>query len=162
MADETLIYRIPGAVWSLELSNAAVEKLTAYAQRCWWSTESVGQLYSANFQPDIIRVDAVTKLQSTWSSHTRVRLDLPAMNRERAEFFQNGLHCLGFWHTHPEPIPTPSQEDITMAADHAFEGLDLFSGIVFVIVGTAPAPDGLGVWVHDGTKLWQAIPVRIV
>jgi len=162
MVNETLKYQIPGAVWSLELPSAAVAKLTAHAQRRWWSKESVGQLYSANVQPDIIRIDAVTKLQSSWSSHTRVRLDIPSVNRERAHFFQNGLHCLGFWHSHPEPVPSPSQEDITMAANHAFAGRDLFSGIVFVIVGTAPAPDGLGVWVHDGTKLWQATPVRIV
>lgn len=156
MTEETLLFRIPGAVWSLELPGAAVAKLNAHTQRRIWSKESVGQLYSADLRSDVIRVDAVTKLQSTWSSHTRVQLDMPAVNKERADYFQKGLHCLGFWHTHPEPVPNPSNEDIAMAADHAFAGIEQFSGIVFIIVGTAPTPKGLGVWVHDGIKLWQA------
>lgn len=159
MSDDTLVYRIPGAVWSLEMPSTAVATLTSHAQKRWWSQEAVGQLYSANLTSDTIRVDAVTKLRSIWSSRTGVRLDIPAVNRERVDFFQKGLHCLGFWHSHPEPIPNPSQEDIAMAAEHAFVSRDLFSGIVFIIIGTTPTPEGLGVWVHDGSSLWQALPL---
>lgn len=158
MAEEALLYRIPGAVWKLELPSATVTNLGAYAQRHTWSKESVGQLYSVNLQSDVVRVDAITRLQSTWSSHTRVQLNMTAVNKERADYFQKGLHCLGFWHTHPEPVPNPSAEDIAMAADHALAGREEFSGIAFIIVGTAPVPNGLGVWVHDGTKLWKAVP----
>jgi hypothetical protein len=43
-----------------------------------------------------------------------------------------------------------------MAADHARAAKDIFAGIVFIIVGTARPPDGLGVWVHDGATLWGA------
>lgn len=156
MTEEALRYRIPGAAWSLELSRAAVAKLSAHAQKRIWSKESVGQLYSADLRSDVVCVDVITKLQSTWSNHTRVQLDIQAVNKERADYFQKGFHCLGFWHSHPEPIPSPSNEDIAMAADHAYASIELFSGIVFIIVGTAPAPQGLGVWVHDGTRLWQA------
>ncbi len=159
MAEATLLYRIPGAIWSLELPSTAVAILNTHAQRRFWSKESVGQLYSANLHSNVIRVDEITRLQSTWSSHTRVQIDMTAVNSERADYFRNGLHCLGFWHSHPEPVPSPSKEDIAMAADHATAGRDLYSGIVFVIVGTASPPIGLGVWVHDGTKLWQAIPI---
>lgn len=161
MAEETLVYRIPGAAWRLDLPLTTVENLGNYVQRHIWSKESVGQLYSANLQSDVIRVDAITKLQSTWSSHTRVRFDITAVNKERADHFQIGFHCLGFWHTHPEPVPIPSTEDIAMAADHALASREGFSGIILIIVGTAPLPNGLGVWVHDGTKLWKALPENL-
>lgn len=157
MADKRFIYRIPGAVWSLELSEETVTQLMANAQRHWWSKESVGQLYSAELTTDAVYVDAVTKLRSSWSSHTSVRLDISAVNIERTKLFKQGLHCLGFWHSHPEPIPEPSIDDIEMAADHARAGKEIFAGIVFIIVGTAPLPNGLGVWVHDGTNLLRAV-----
>ncbi len=156
MIEESLSYRISGAVWSLELPRAALAKLSVHAQRHIWSKESVGQLYSADLHSSVVRVCEITKLQSTWSSHTRVQLDMAGVNNERADYFQKGLHCIGFWHTHPEPIPNPSNEDITMAADHALAGREEFAGLVFIIVGTASAPKGLGVWVHDGNKFWQA------
>jgi proteasome lid subunit RPN8/RPN11 len=159
MTDRKLMYRIPCASWSLEFPSNAVMRLMSHAQRRRWSKESVGQLYSADIASDVVRIDAVTTLSSKWSSHTGVRLDMPTVLQERADFFANGLHCLGFWHTHPEPVPRPSPADILMAADHARAGADVFAGFLFVIVGTAPAPDGLGVWIHDGTTLWHAVPV---
>jgi proteasome lid subunit RPN8/RPN11 len=158
MTDAALSYQIPGALWSLELPSATVESLNVYAQRRFWSKESAGQLYSADLQSKVIRIDEITKLESTWSSHTRVQLDIAAVKKERADYFRKGLHCLGFWHSHPEPVPNPSDEDIAMAANHAAAGRDFYSGLVFIIVGTAPKPKGLGVWVHDGSKLWQAMP----
>lgn len=134
----------------------AVATLIRHTQRHWWTNESVGQLYATDMTGDRIVVDAVTKLRSRWASYTGVRLDVPLVNEERAGYFKQGLHCLGFWHSHPEQVPKPSGDDIAMAADHARAGIAVFAGIVFVIVGTAAPPLGLGVWVHDGTTLWQA------
>jgi proteasome lid subunit RPN8/RPN11 len=160
MQDKNLLYQIPGANWSLKFPEDAVKSLTSHAQRHRWSKESVGQIYSDDLCTNTISVNAVTKLRSKWSSHTGVRLNIPSIAQERVEFFAKGMHCLGFWHTHPEPSPTPSQEDIEMAADHARAGLNVFTGIVFVIVGTAPPPMGIGVWVHDGTTLWHAVSLK--
>lgn len=81
---------------------------------------------------------------------------MPEVVEERKRQFEKGLHCLGFWHTHPEAIPVPSRADVAMAADHAGAAKDVFAGIVFIIVGTTRPPDGLGVWVHDGTTFWRA------
>jgi hypothetical protein len=105
---------------------------------------------------DVLRVDVVTKLHAKWASHTGVRLDVAKVNEERARLFKQGLHCLGFWHSHPESVPSPSSDDIAMAADHAKASLNVYAGILFVIVGTADAPLGIGVWVHDGTEMLQA------
>lgn len=157
-----LVYRIPGASWCLELPEEAVARLMAQAQRTWFSSELVGQLYSADPGAVCVRVDAVTKLPAKATNYTAVRLNLPAVDKERANLFAQGLHCLGFWHSHPEDVPHPSPEDIAMAADHARAGKTSFAGIVFVIVGRAQPPQGLGVWVHDGTTLWKTAPENSV
>jgi hypothetical protein len=157
MAKEGLVYRIPSAAWSLALPADTVMRLTSFAQHRWWSKESAGQIYSADLSGGVVQVDALTKMRPSSSSRAGVRLDIPAAMDERVKFFKQGLHCLGFWHSHPQKVPEPSQADIAMAADHARASKEIFAGIVFIIVGTAPPPDGLGVWVHDGTILWRAV-----
>lgn len=157
MASGSLVYRIPGASWSLELPVEALKTLQSHAQSHWWSKEAAGQLFSFAPGSDIVRIDAVTKLPARVATRTGLRLDIPAVAKEREALFKDGLHCLGFWHTHPEPAPTPSPDDINLAADHARASRDSFAGLVFFIVGTAVALESIGVWVHDGTKLWRAL-----
>lgn len=158
MTNENLIYRIPGASWVLEFPVEAIEKLQSHAQSRWWSKEAGGQLFSLAPGQSSVHVDAVTKLAPKAASRTGLRLDIPGVVSERELLFKQGLHCLGFWHTHPEPTPSPSLDDIALAAEHARAGLSAFAGLVFVIVGTSSAPDGLGVWIHDGKALWRAWP----
>lgn len=98
----------------------------------------------------------MTRLPPKWAGYAGVSLNLSAVQRERTKLFEQGLHCVGFWHSHPEPSPKPSAVDLRMAADHAQASKEDFTGLVFVIVGTAPPPTGLGVWVHDGHTAWQA------
>ena len=157
MTDCSLVYRIPGASWMLELPAGQLRALQSHAQRWWRFKEAAGQLYSATPGSEVVRVDAVTKLPAQVATRTGLRLDIPAVAKEREAFFKRSLHCLGFWHTHPEPVPSPSSDDINLAADHAKAGSTAFAGLVFVIVGTAAAPDGIGVWVHDGTAMWRAV-----
>lgn len=156
MTDQSLVYRLPGASWTLELPAEQLRTLQSHAQRKWWAKEAAGQLFSVAPGGDVVRIDAVTKLPARVATRTGLRLDIPAVGKERKAFFQHGLHCLGFWHTHPEPVPTPSPDDISLAADHAKASSAAFAGLVFVIVGTAEAPHGIGIWVHDGTTLWRA------
>ena len=156
MADRSLVYRIPGASWALEFPAKHLQALEFHAQRGRLSNEAAGQLYSAAPQSEVVRVDAVTKLPARVATRTGLRLDMPAISKEREACFGQGLHCLGFWHTHPQLIPSPSTDDVTLASDHAKAGRAALAGLVFVIVGTAAAPDGIGVWVHDGTVLWRA------
>jgi proteasome lid subunit RPN8/RPN11 len=156
VSEGSLVYRIPGAGWALELPAEAVRVLQSHAQRRWWSSEAAGQLFSAAPGQSNVRVHAVTKLPAKAASRTGLRLDIPAVIKERQQLFARGLHCLGFWHSHPEPKPSPSPDDTRLAEEHARAGWAAYAGLVFIIVGTAPAPDGLGVWVHDGTTLWRA------
>ena len=75
---------------------------------------------------------------------------------EREAMFVEGMHCVGFWHTHPEQAPHPSSEDRSLAREHALAAQPDLTGLVFVIMGTLPTPMGLRVWVDDGRELMRA------
>lgn len=161
MADHSLRYRIPGAQWHLEFSAAALNELRKHVQRKFWQREAVGQLFCPDLTSDIVYVHTVTRLRSHWASYSGVRFNAGEAQAERDAFFKLGLHCIGLWHSHPERIPIPSSQDRELAAEHARAARPILAGLVFVIVGQAPLPQGLGVWVHDGDTVWQAEPVTI-
>ncbi|WP_374708397.1 Mov34/MPN/PAD-1 family protein [Chitinimonas sp. BJYL2] len=156
MADQGLRFRLPGAMWSLAIPPKGLAVLERHAQLGRAVRESVGQLYARDLTTEVVVVDAVTQLPSQWSTFAGVGFDLRDAEAERELLFKQGLHCLGFWHTHPESIPHPSRTDLQMAADHANASKGMFTGLLFLIVGKAPFPEGLGVWLHDGNQALRA------
>ncbi len=157
MADQGLRFCLPGATWSLEIPQHCLDMFKSQVQRGWLKREVVGQLYARDLTTEVVRVEAATKLPAQWATFAGVGFDLKDAEIERKALFENGLHCLGFWHTHPEPIPHPSKTDLQMAANHALASKHIFTGLLFVIVGQAPFPQGLGVWLHDGHRALKAI-----
>jgi hypothetical protein len=160
MSKQALAFRIPEASWTLEFTPQSLDALTKRVQKKWWSKESVGQLYTRDLTQDRILVDSVTTLGPKRAAFARVRFDPKRAMAEREDLFAGGLHCVGFWHSHPEDQPHPSWEDLVMARDHAQAAVPQLAGLVFVIVGRLPFPAGLGVWVDDGERLWEAAAVR--
>ncbi len=158
MADQGLRFRVPGAVWCLEIPKDGLAILESHVQRGWFKSEVVGQLYSRDLTAEVVVVEMVTKLPAKWSAFAGVCFDVRDAEAERKRLFEHGLHCLGFWHTHPEAIPHPSETDLQMASDHANASKNFFTGLLFLIVGKAHFPEGLGVWLHDSHRAWQAKP----
>jgi len=153
-------YRLPQAKWTLEFSAAALETIAAHVQHGRMSKESVGQLFSKDLTGDQLVVDIATRLTPTVATRTRVRFDTERAMYERRVLVEQGLHCIGLWHTHPEPMPAPSGEDLLLAREHALAAQPQLSGLVFAIAGTLPFPSGLRVWVDDGRQLRLAEAVR--
>jgi proteasome lid subunit RPN8/RPN11 len=99
---------------------------------------------------------ACNGFNSDMAAWSRVRFDTKRAMQQREALIARGLHCIGLWHTHPEPMPQPSLEDRTVAREHALAAKPQLTGLVFVIVGTVPPPEGLRVWVDDGSELHEA------
>lgn len=156
MSSTHLTFRLPEAAWTLEFSAAVLRTFSESAQHHRWSKESVGQLFTRDLTSTKVLVEASTLLKPTLATRARVRFDTAAASAERQAMFKRGLHCVGLWHTHPEPAPEPSPEDRALARDHARAAMPQVSGVVFVIVGTLPTPAGLRVWVDDGQELRRA------
>lgn len=153
MTADALTYKLPEALWCLQFSALAMRKLHAHAQRKPSSRESVGQLYSRDLTPDCIVIEEATVLTPTWATWSRVRFDPRRAAAERARKFESGFHCVGLWHSHPEPLPTPSDEDKALAREHSLAASGQLAGLVFAIVGSQPVADSLRVWIDDGEVL---------
>lgn len=158
MSEPASVYQLPDAQWSLRFSEDALRVLHRHVQRRRWSKESVGQLYSRDLTSNEIVVDRATVLTPMSAGWARVQFHTRSAIDERQALFLQGLHCVGWWHTHPEPRPSPSGKDRKLARDHALAARVQLAGLVFAILGTDPMPSGLRVWVDDGSELRQANP----
>jgi proteasome lid subunit RPN8/RPN11 len=156
-----LKFQLEGACWSLQFASEAAAVMCANAQATPSSVEAVGQLYTRDLTGSSVLIECATLLKPRRASRGRVQFDPKGAYTERAQFFKQGFHCLGIWHTHPEPHPSPSAEDRLLARDYAIAAKPALCGIVFVIVGTQPLPGALRVWVDDGENL-QITPAEIM
>ncbi|WP_439669194.1 Mov34/MPN/PAD-1 family protein [Cupriavidus necator] len=153
MTSNHILFRLPRANWSLLFSDAALLTFDKHVQRRVWSKESVGQLFTRSLISDCIVVEVATVLKPTWAVWSRVQFDTARAMAEREAMFKQGLHSVGLWHTHPEPVPHPSIEDRALAREHALAAQPQLTGLVFAIVGTKGMPQSLRVWVDDGQEL---------
>lgn len=161
MRAESIRFQLDDASWCLEFSHAANSIMYAHAQTSRNSRESVGQLYTRDLTRATVSIDYATWMKPKLASWARVTFDPQKALAERITLFEQGFHCVGIWHTHPEPSPTPSGEDRTLARNYAISAKSQLDGIVFVIVGTRAHPNAYNVWVDDGRELLPARRIAI-
>lgn len=157
---KTLRFQIKEADWTLLFDDDVVSLLAAQRQTFFYSKEKVGQLFSRDLTGNEIVVDRATVLPAIHAKYAGVHFDPEVAYQERLHLFEQGWHCIGLWHSHPESRPSPSFMDLELAADYAAAARPHLSGIVFAIVGKAKFPHGLSVGVHDGAKFHQAAVVK--
>lgn len=124
-------------------SDSCLETLASHRQRSCLSSETGGQLF-ARFETDRVLVDRATLTKgktkrsrfSFWPDREAERQDIRAL-------FDEGLHFLGDWHTHPEPRPTPSRPDTTKMREVFQQSRHELRVMLLVIVGQDEFPTGL-------------------
>jgi proteasome lid subunit RPN8/RPN11 len=155
-----LTFRLENADWQLVFAAEALRELRKHIQGSRFSRESVGQLFSKDLTAACVTVELATRLRPTWSAWSRVRFDVRQAMAERERLFRLGWHCVGLWHTHPEPWPEPSDEDRSLSREHAVAARGHVSGLVFAILGNQSLDASLRVWLDDGKTLKLMGPVR--
>ncbi|WP_353398539.1 Mov34/MPN/PAD-1 family protein [Hydrogenophaga sp. 5NK40-0174] len=149
-------FALPGAEWSLQFDEAAVSMLQRRMQRWARSKESVGQLFTNDLTASTIVISKATSLKALHASWSTVAFDPFDAMRQRQDLLQEGLYCIGLWHTHPEAVPEPSGCDERLAADHARAATTILNGLAFVIIGNRPFPHGWYVGFHDMNRFLRA------
>ncbi|WP_158568917.1 MULTISPECIES: Mov34/MPN/PAD-1 family protein [unclassified Duganella] len=160
-------FHLPEQGRVLVFSEAVLTQMYAHAQVRWFQQEAGGQLFcSAPECPDIL-VDAVTgphrKDQRT--RHGWVP-DVQQATIDRHQQFNAGRHAVGLWHTHPEPMPSPSTQDLQTASEYLQAFGDSMDGFLLVILGNAGVPLNMDVWLlhrvlgRDGIRLREELDFR--
>ena len=147
---------VPGGP-TLTLTAAALATMVSHRQLKPKDKESGGQLF-AEFKPgDTV----VVKATGPSPLDKRLRcLFVPSLLRQRREIealYKQGKHFVGDWHTHPEPIPTPSADDIKSMLDCFNKSRHELKAFLMVIIGTLDPPEGLSVFLVDGSGIRKMI-----
>jgi integrative and conjugative element protein (TIGR02256 family) len=139
----------PGVI----LCGAALETMLKYRQLCATDKEAGGQLFARFEGRDTFITDAtppkpldIRKRIGFKPNQWIQRLDIKAK-------YLLGKHFVGDWHTHPEPIPSPSQVDLTSASECFKQSRHQLKAFVMIIVGTESPPNGLSVYLVDNSGI---------
>ena len=93
--------------------------------------------------PDIVVEEATGPRRTDWRTRSTYRPNRRAEQREIVSRHTRGLHYVGDWHTHPEPIPSPSCDDESSMRDLVMRSKHALNGFVLVIVGQEAFPAAL-------------------
>lgn len=144
----------PGIV----LTEATLRSILHYRQKGIWAREAGGQLF-ATFEGAETIIHAATK-PSRLDLRTRLGFK-PNLKQQRSEIeanYKKGLHYVGSWHSHPEPIPVPSALDCASMITNFLRSSHDLKGLIMIIVGTAPLPRGVFVALVRSKEVLQLFP----
>jgi integrative and conjugative element protein (TIGR02256 family) len=154
-----IVYPIGTSGETVEVSDRVLGHLRRHRQMRLWQCEAGGLLF-ARIDGQRIRIERATGPRRTDSrTPFSYHADRKAEQREIDAMFNNGLHYVGDWHTHPEQVPSPSGRDLKTFASRVLMSTHQFNGILFGIVGRAEPPVGLLLLLHDGREWHELKPL---
>lgn len=135
---------------TIVIADDVLQHFAAHRQLRFWQREAGGLLF-ARMSPGLISIEEATGPRLT---DRRARRSYEG-DRDREQFeiderHPDGLHYVGDWHTHPERFPRPSNADGAAMSARVTGSTHQLRGLLFAIIGTAPLPDGLALFLHDG------------
>jgi integrative and conjugative element protein (TIGR02256 family) len=132
------------------LSDHVLQQFDSSRQRKPGLAEAGGQLF-ASLADGHIRIEKATgPRKSDKRGRTHFLPDRRAEQKEIATMHAAGLHYVGDWHTHPQPVPAPSATDLRSMRECVSQSRHDLNAFIMIIVGTDPSPRGLNVSLHDG------------
>lgn len=146
----SLVYRLEAGGPSVVLTDDAIAAMNRHRQRSIKDKEAGGQLFAIFEGHDAIIVEATEP--KALDKRSRYGF-IPSQWLQRQEIkskYKQGKHFVGDWHTHPQPVPSPSGDDKESMVDCFCKSRHELEAFLMVIVGTADPPDNLYVCLVDG------------
>lgn len=149
----SFVYGIDSDGPSVILTNNAFHSMIRYRQMSINSKEAGGQLFARFEGCNTFIVEATEpKVLDRRSRYGFI----PSRWLQRMEIksqHKRGNHFVGDWHTHPQPVPSPSNEDINSMVDCYRKSCHELKAFLMVIVGTAEPPENFFVCLVNGNGI---------
>lgn len=146
-------FYLKNGLQELVISDGVLQHFNTHRQLLANTTEVGGQLF-ARIVENKIELERATG-PSRLDTRSRFSFS-PNKLMEKVTIrcmYASGLHYIGDWHTHPEPVPKPSKDDLR-SIKSTFENSNLeLSGILMIIVGQKNGFDGIYIAIQDKVGL---------
>lgn len=129
-------------------SPDVVAHFHSHRQKGKIKTEVGGQLFAALVKNEVRVVKATGPNAADKRGWAWFKPDQRNQNVEIKQLFDQQLHFVGDWHTHPESQPTPSSWDTESMEECYKKSRHQLKAFMMVIVGRAEFPSGLWVSFH--------------
>lgn len=151
--DNDLIYISKVISEKIILTQSALNDMLKYQQTKDDDTEAGGQLF-AKIQDNSIIICTCTPPHSR-SIRNRFRFWRSRSDEQKEidEHYANDRHYIGDWHTHPEPVPSPSCIDNSTMKDIFLKSKHDLKYFVMIIIGNSTPPDTIWISLHDETNI---------
>jgi integrative and conjugative element protein (TIGR02256 family) len=141
---------------SIRFSPEILAHFETYRQQGHIKTEIGGQLFGEFIRNEIRVIRATGPNSADRHGGTWFKPNLGEHNIEIKRLFEQKLHFVGDWHTHPEPEPFPSSWDLESMEDCFRKSHHELKAFLMVIIGRQNFPKGMWVSLHGWDK-WERL-----
>jgi integrative and conjugative element protein (TIGR02256 family) len=134
---------------AIVLTAAVIETMLKHRQLRPNDNEAGGQLFARFEGKDTILVEATEPKGSDKRKRYWFEPNKWLQRQEIKVKHKCGEHFVGDWHTHPQPIPSPSSDDLHSIAECFRESRHELKAFLMVIVGITEPPGGILVCLVD-------------
>jgi integrative and conjugative element protein (TIGR02256 family) len=135
-----LIYRGSNTGVLISLSTDVLVHFHAHRQ-IKHNYEVGGQLFARFPSSGLVAIEKVSGPRKTDSKILNIfKPDIKLEQQEINDYFEQGYHFVGDWHTHPEKYPSPSVVDSTNIGNIFQKSKHTLNNFVLIIVGQAEYP----------------------
>ncbi len=138
----------------LMVSQGVADVLGKYRQE-GYGKEQGGQLFvNPTSQGGLLLALATPPHDADRSGWSWLELDPKRCQQEIYNANAQGLRLIGYWHTHPQVVPTISSMDVRSFSRFAARYTQDLPHPIAIIVGTSSKPEGIKAWsFRDDTYL---------
>lgn len=140
---------------TLLIAHAALQRITKHRQLVADQAEAGGQLFGT-VEPSLVRILMATgPYKKDERGRFHYRSDPNAAHTAIKSQAGRQLLYLGEWHTHAEPIPRLSNDDLNAIRTLLVRSSLNINGVFLLVCGQLPPPHGLAAWSFDGSSFMQ-------